>query len=115
MARRRTAGRTRRRRPRRATRYETPVVIVEVLSRTTRPRDVGGKWRAYRQLETLRHYILVEPEIIRASFAPLRAEPEEMGEHRLEFAAKMLDRLTERIKSGEVKSDEPVAIFVELL
>lgn len=50
--------------PRRATEYDTPVVIVEVLSRTTRPRDIGGKWAAYRRLESLRHYVLVEPEIM---------------------------------------------------
>lgn len=56
-----------------------------------------------------------EPEIIRGSVAPLRAEPEEMGEHRLEFAAKMLDGLAERISRGEVESDEPIATFVKLL
>jgi Uma2 family endonuclease len=36
-----------------------PVVIVEVLSRTTGDRDRGAKWVGYRQLPSLQHYVLV--------------------------------------------------------
>ncbi len=36
-----------------------PVVIVEVLSRTTGDRDRGAKWIAYRELASLQHYVLV--------------------------------------------------------
>lgn len=36
-----------------------PVVIVEVLSRTTADYDSGAKWRAYQTLASLRHFVLV--------------------------------------------------------
>ena len=36
-----------------------PVVIVEVLSRTTGDRDRGAKWVGYRELPSLQHYVLV--------------------------------------------------------
>jgi Uma2 family endonuclease len=36
-----------------------PVVIVEVLSRTTSDRDRGAKWVNYRTLTSLQHYVLV--------------------------------------------------------
>ena len=36
-----------------------PVVIVEVLSRTTGDRDRGAKWIAYRELPSLQHYVLI--------------------------------------------------------
>jgi Uma2 family endonuclease len=36
-----------------------PVVIVEVLSRTTSDRDRGAKWVNYRTLPSLQHYLLV--------------------------------------------------------
>jgi Uma2 family endonuclease len=36
-----------------------PVVIIEVLSRTTGDRDRGAKWVGYRELPSLQHYVLV--------------------------------------------------------
>ncbi|MGC4045699.1 MAG: Uma2 family endonuclease [Armatimonas sp.] len=36
-----------------------PVVIIEVLSDSTDHLDRGEKWSHYRQLESLRHYILL--------------------------------------------------------
>jgi Uma2 family endonuclease len=36
-----------------------PVVAVEVLSRSTADYDRGAKWVAYREIPTLRHYVLV--------------------------------------------------------
>jgi Uma2 family endonuclease len=42
-----------------ADQLRNPVVIVEVLSRTTGDRDRGAKWIAYRELPSLRHYVLV--------------------------------------------------------
>lgn len=36
-----------------------PTVIVEVLSPTTEAWDRGGKFESYRQIETLREYVLV--------------------------------------------------------
>ncbi|MDX1908051.1 MAG: Uma2 family endonuclease [Bacteroidia bacterium] len=39
-----------------------PMVIVEVLSDTTEALDRGNKFRGYRQLESLREYILVSQD-----------------------------------------------------
>lgn len=39
-----------------------PVLIVEVLSETTAAFDLGEKFAAYRQLPTLKEYVLVDPE-----------------------------------------------------
>jgi len=43
-----------------------PVLILEVLSRSTEHFDRGGKWRAYQELASLRYFILVgqhEPRV----------------------------------------------------
>ncbi len=39
-----------------------PLVMIEVLSESTRDYDLGGKFGYYRSLETLQEYILIEPE-----------------------------------------------------
>ncbi|HEX6144424.1 MAG TPA: Uma2 family endonuclease [Geminicoccaceae bacterium] len=39
--------------------FEAPVLIAEVLSESTEARDRGEKWRLYRRLPSLRHYLLV--------------------------------------------------------
>jgi Uma2 family endonuclease len=36
-----------------------PVVVIEVLSRSTGDRDRGAKWIAYRELPSLQHYVLI--------------------------------------------------------
>jgi Uma2 family endonuclease len=36
-----------------------PTVVVEVLSRSTEDHDRGAKWVAYRDLESLQHYVLI--------------------------------------------------------
>ena len=38
-------------------RIREPVVMVEVLSRTTADRDRGAKWVGYRELPSLQHYV----------------------------------------------------------
>lgn len=38
-----------------------PTAIFEVLSDSTRALDLGRKFEEYRKLESLRHYVLVEP------------------------------------------------------
>jgi Uma2 family endonuclease len=45
-----------------ADRIEDPVVIIEVLSRTTGDRDRGAKWIAYRELPSLQHYVLIDQQ-----------------------------------------------------
>lgn len=39
-----------------------PVLVVEVLSRSTAAYDRGAKFAAYRRLPSLREYLLVDPE-----------------------------------------------------
>lgn len=41
-----------------------PTIIVEVLSPSTKSYDRGDKFNLYRDIPTLREYILIEPEII---------------------------------------------------
>ena len=44
-----------------ATESGLPTVLVEVLSRSTRDPDLIRKADEYRQLESLRHYVVIEP------------------------------------------------------
>lgn len=39
-----------------------PVVVVEVLSRTTADRDRSAKWVGYRDIPSLQHYVLIAQE-----------------------------------------------------
>jgi Uma2 family endonuclease len=39
---------------------KNPTVIFEILSKSTRDYDLGGKFFLYRQIETLREYILID-------------------------------------------------------
>jgi Uma2 family endonuclease len=39
-----------------------PTVVVEVLSRSTEDHVRGAKWVAYRDLESLQHYVLIAQE-----------------------------------------------------
>jgi len=38
-----------------------PILIIEVLSKSTKNYDKGGKFDAYRQLTSLREYVLIDP------------------------------------------------------
>lgn len=51
----------------RADRYvkRSPLLVVEVLSPTTAVFDLGEKFAAYRQLDSLQEYVLVDPERVR--------------------------------------------------
>lgn len=43
-----------------------PVVIIEVLSKSTEGYDRGQKWVRYQHLESLKHYVLImqdEPQV----------------------------------------------------
>lgn len=50
-----------------------PVLIVEVLSRTTQGFDRGGKWIAYQTIESLRHYALISQDQQRVELYTRRA------------------------------------------
>lgn len=51
----------------RADRYvkRSPLLVVEVLAASTAAFDVGDKFAAYRQLDSLREYVLVDQERVR--------------------------------------------------
>lgn len=38
-----------------------PILIIEVLSESTKDYDKGGKFDAYRQIPSLREYVLIDP------------------------------------------------------
>ncbi len=39
-----------------------PILVIEVLSESTKDYDKGGKFDAYRQLASLREYVLIDPK-----------------------------------------------------
>ena len=41
-----------------------PSIIIEILSRSTKDYDRGGKFKLYRDIPTLKEYILIDPEAI---------------------------------------------------
>jgi Uma2 family endonuclease len=45
-----------------ATVYDDPVIVVEVVSPSTRGLDTGGKLAGYFRLPSLRHYLVLDPE-----------------------------------------------------
>jgi Uma2 family endonuclease len=49
----------------RAETISNPVVLVEVLSDSTRDYDRGEKYELYRSISTLQHYLLIEPGSVR--------------------------------------------------
>lgn len=42
-----------------------PTVLVEILSKSTRNYDLGGKFLLYKQIESLKEYLLIDSEAIR--------------------------------------------------
>ena len=50
-----------------------PVLIAEVLSRSTAGHDRGAKWLAYREIEGLTHYVLVWQDVRRVELFSRRA------------------------------------------
>ncbi len=46
----------------RQTTVTNPVILIEVLSNSTKDYDLGRKFGYYRSLDTLQEYILIEPE-----------------------------------------------------
>ncbi len=42
--------------------FTNPVVIIEVLSKSTQANDRGDKFRLYTQIPSLRHYVLIEQD-----------------------------------------------------
>ncbi|WP_276501667.1 Uma2 family endonuclease [Terrimonas pollutisoli] len=70
-----------------------PTVIIEVLSKSTRDYDMGGKFALYRDIPTLREYILVDSESLNVYAFRIN----EGGHWELEEYKKMEDALSIRI------------------
>ncbi|WP_182864802.1 Uma2 family endonuclease [Rhodopirellula sp. JC639] len=51
-----------------------PVVLVEVLSRSTEAYDRGAKFEQYRNLQSLRHYLLIAQERLHVEHFSLQAD-----------------------------------------
>lgn len=45
--------------------FTNPIVIIEVLSKSTSSYDRGDKFGFYRQVRSLRHYVLIEQEKVK--------------------------------------------------
>jgi Uma2 family endonuclease len=43
---------------------KTPTVIIEILSESTKDYDRGRKFKLYREIPTLKEYILVDSDLI---------------------------------------------------
>jgi Uma2 family endonuclease len=52
----------------------TPIVIVEVLSDSTRNYDRGEKFDLYRSIPTLRHYLLIEQNFVHVEHRSLASD-----------------------------------------
>jgi len=48
-----------------------PTLIIEVLSPSTEKYDCGQKWEHYQKIESLRHYLLVNSDRVRADLFTL--------------------------------------------
>ncbi|MFC0772884.1 Uma2 family endonuclease [Terrimonas alba] len=70
-----------------------PTVIIEVLSKSTRDYDMGGKFALYRDIVTLKEYILVDSESLNVYAFRIN----EGGHWELEEYKKMEDTLSIRI------------------
>ena len=57
-----------------ATSVDDPVVLIEVMSAGTEARDRGEKWRVYRKLASLKHYVLVDRDEARAEIFDRQGE-----------------------------------------
>jgi Uma2 family endonuclease len=55
-------------------RIREPVVIVEVLSRSSAARDRGAKWVGYGELPSLQHYVLIAQDHTRVEVFTRNAE-----------------------------------------
>lgn len=58
----------------RAETISDPVVIVEVLSDSTRDYDHGEKFELYRSIATLRHYLLIEQSLVHLEHRRLESD-----------------------------------------
>ena len=85
--------------------FTNPVVIFEVLSESTAGFDRGEKFRLYRQIDTLQHYVLLEQDVAKIDVYS-RKNPTALWQIRT------LEGLTETLDL-ELPDDMSLAILLE--
>ena len=84
---------------------ENPVLLVEVLSPSTRTNDLSDKFIAYRQFATLEYYIVVEPEFCYVNLF----SKDENGE----WQSDVYTQLTDKVPLPKLQANLPVAYIYE--
>jgi Uma2 family endonuclease len=77
-----------------------PVVLVEVLSTSTRDYDREEKFDLYRSIPTLRHYLLIEQSSVRVE---LRSHDSRGG-----WSSEVLDSIDDTIRLHAIEVDLPM-------
>lgn len=81
------------------TRLSDPIIVVEVVSPSTRARDTGAKLEDYFRLASVRHYLIV------------RAEARSIIHHRRDRDGAIATRI---VRAGSLELDPPgIAVAVE--
>lgn len=83
---------------------DEPVVIVEVLSQSTRRLDLGEKQEGYLSINSLQVYLLVEQELPRVTVLRRTSEG---------FVSEIYDGLTAIVPLGEIEAELPLADLYE--
>ena len=87
-----------------------PTVVVEVLSKSTKNYDRGEKFKLYRDIKTLKEYILVDSESIQIEIFRLNANNHwELEEYKSLTNAVTIKAIGETIFLSEIYDNVPVA------
>ena len=87
-----------------------PTVVVEVLSKSTKNYDRGEKFKLYRDIKTLKEYILVDSESIHIEIFRLNANSHwELEEYNSLTNAVTIKAVDETIFLSEIYDNVPVA------
>jgi Uma2 family endonuclease len=85
-----------------------PIVVVEVLSPSTSNYDRGEKFELYREIPSLKEYVLVHTTAIRVEHFARQADGSWIfREYQGEDSAILLDSIQCTVRLGEVYSDLP--------
>jgi len=81
------------------------VVLIEVLSDSTRNYDRGDKFELYRSIPTLRHYLLIEPSFVNVEHRRIEKDGS--------WSPEITESLDQIVHLTEVGIDLPVARIYE--
>ncbi|MEA2237633.1 MAG: hypothetical protein QOC81_2357 [Thermoanaerobaculia bacterium] len=83
----------------------SPIVLVEVLSDSTRNYDRGDKFELYRSIPTLRHYLLIEQSFVQVEHRRLETDGS--------WSREITESLDDIVQLSEIGVDLPVARIYE--